>query len=78
METKDKRHYFNHFFPINLLFWGTNFIFFNKKFFGGPGGDFSKKSPGRRRQRNYRQLLVFGYRQDPIPVNFAHQKEQDE
>jgi hypothetical protein len=24
----------------------------NKKFFGGPGGDFSKKPPGRRRQEN--------------------------
>jgi 5,10-methylene-tetrahydrofolate dehydrogenase/methenyl tetrahydrofolate cyclohydrolase len=32
-------------------------IFYNKKFFGGPGGGFSKKPPGRRRPRGAGDLL---------------------
>jgi len=34
MATKGKEQYFNHFFPINLLYWETNFIFLKKIFVG--------------------------------------------
>jgi hypothetical protein len=31
----------------------------NKKFFGGPGGGFSKKPPGRREQRYFHSRRIF-------------------